>query len=187
MCGRIDVAGDAISEWVSRTLGIQFQAGTNHDMRPTQELAAVVTDSVVHQQNMTWGIKPAWAKKLLINAQAETVHEKPTFKRAFAERRCIVPCSGWYEWSENSGRKRKYLFAHPEGRPLYIAGIFYPAEHLPEVVTLTTQPTEQCLKYHDRMPLIIDERCVEDWLSSLERAQTLAMMPVGVVLLISVS
>lgn len=178
MCGRLNIINDPLYKTVSAALGIEFSPIANSDLRPTQELAVVVSDSGMHQQNMTWGIKPSWAKKLLINAQAETVQEKPTSRRAFAERRCIVPCSGWYEWSEQSGSKKKYLFEHPEGKPLYMAGIYYPADTLPELVTLTTEPSEQCSEYHHRMPLLIGPACVEDWLSSLDKASQLVAMPV---------
>jgi putative SOS response-associated peptidase YedK len=178
MCGRLNIIHDPLFKLVSEALRMQFNPIANDDLRPTQELAAIVADTELHQQNMTWGIKPSWAKKLLINAQAETVQEKPTFRRAFAEHRCIVPCSGWYEWSERTGSKRKYLFAHPEGKPLYMAGIYYPAATLPELVTLTTQPSEQCSEYHHRMPLLIDADCVEDWLTSTDKASQLVALPV---------
>lgn len=181
MCGRLNVIEDPLSALVSEALGMPFHTHSNSDLRPTQTLAAVIADNTqtqMRQQAMRWGIHPSWAKKILINAQAETVHQKPTFKRAFHEWRCIVPCSGWYEWSERSGRKQKYLFSHPEGQPLYMAAIAFPHEDVTEVVTLTTQPNTQCRAYHHRMPLIIDERCVEDWLFSEAKALELAALPV---------
>jgi len=120
----------------------------------------------MHQLDTTWGIKPQWSKKLLINAQSETVAVKPTFRRAFADNRCVVPCSGWYEWSSVAGEgKQKYLFDNVDSSPLYMAGIFYPqAGASSELVTLTTKPDELCAQYHHRMPLLIPEKAVEDWL-----------------------
>jgi len=122
----------------------------------------------MQQLNTTWGIKPTWSKKLLINAQSESVATKPTFKHAFANNRCVVPCSGWYEWSSMAGTaKHKYLFGNENGAPLYMAGIYYPRlEAPPELVTLTAEATEICAQYHRRMPFLISENAVEDWLSS---------------------
>ena len=166
MCGRLNVYGEPISRAVSSALNIGFQAITNNDLCPTQTVSTVAFNNGIHQLDTTWGIKPQWSKKLLINAQSETVTVKPTFKRAFAENRCVVPCSGWFEWSSVAGEgKQKYLFDNEDGSPLYMAGIFYPqAEAFPELVTLTTKPTKLCSQYHHRMPLLIPEQVVEDWL-----------------------
>ena len=166
MCGRINVYGEPLSKAVSSVLQIDFQASTNNDLRPTQTVSTVAFNNGLQQLDTTWGIKPSWSKKLLINAQSETVAVKPTFKRAFAKHRCVVPCSGWYEWSSVAGKgKQKYLFDTVDGSPLYMTGIYYPIlEAPPELVTLTTKPTEQFAQYHHRMPLMIPEKRVEDWL-----------------------
>jgi putative SOS response-associated peptidase YedK len=159
MCGRLNVYGEPLSKAVSSALNIGFQAITNNDLCPTQTVSTVAFSDGVHQL-------PQWSKKLLINAQSETVAVKPTFKRAFAEKRCVVPYSDWYEWSSIAGEgKQKYLFDNPDGSPLYMAGVYYPKfEAPPELVTLTTKPTELCSRYHHRMPLLIPEDAVEDWL-----------------------
>jgi putative SOS response-associated peptidase YedK len=166
MCGRINVYGEPLSKAVSSALNIDFQTITNNDLCPTQTASTVTFNNGMHQLDTTWGIKPSWSKKLLINAQSETVAVKQTFKRAFANNRCVVPCSGWYEWSSVAGEsKQKYLFDNTDGSPLYMAGIYYPqAEAPPELVTLTTKPTKQCAQYHHRMPMLIPEDAVEDWL-----------------------
>ena len=167
MCGRLNIYGDSLSQAVSSALHINFKAANNNDLCPTQTVSTVAFNNGMHQLDTTWGIKPQWSKKLLINAQSETVTVKPTFKRAFAENRCVVPCSGWYEWASVAGEgKHKYLFDNEDGSPLYMAGIFYPQpEASPELVTLTTKPSKQCTQYHHRMPLLIPEQAVEDWLT----------------------
>jgi len=166
MCGRLNVYGEPLSKAVSSSLNIGFQAVANNDLCPTQVVSTVAFNDGMHQLDTTWGIKPQWSKRLLINAQSETVTVKSTFKRAFIENRCVVPCSGWYEWSNVAGEgKQKYLFNNEDGSPLYMAGIFYPqADTPPELVTLTTKPTEQCAQYHHRMPLLIPVQGVEGWL-----------------------
>jgi putative SOS response-associated peptidase YedK len=88
-------------------LGFDFQVTSTQDLRPTQILQAIVSshqDFV--QMEASWWIKPAWSKQLLISAKAETVDQKPTFKQAYNERRCIAPCNGWYEWRKADERNR---------------------------------------------------------------------------------
>ena len=167
MCGRFSVIDDPLAKQVSDMLGIQFSTKTNTDLRPTQDVATIsLLENCIQQQNTIWGIKPSWSKKLLINAQAETVVTKKTFKKAFTERRCVVPCSGWYEWKDEGGpRKQKYLFEHAYGEPLYMAGIWYPHEHN-ELVTLTINPNEKCAAIHSRMPLFIQTQEIERWLQA---------------------
>ncbi len=107
MCGRIDIQGEKLTQGVSDLLGFDFHVATNRDLRPTQILQAIISSAQgLEQMEASWGIKPTWAKQLLINAKAETVDQKPTFKQAFSERRCIVPCSGRYEWRDE-GRAKK--------------------------------------------------------------------------------
>jgi len=164
-----------LSKNVSNNLNIQFQAADNRDLRPTQIVSTITSiDNRLQQLDTSWGIKPSWAKKLLINAQAESVAEKPTFRKAFADHRCVIPCSGWYEWSSRQGNgngngngngKEKYHFNYENHEPIYMAGIWYTAvdEKPPQLVTLTTTPIESCRPYHHRMPLLIPESAVEDW------------------------
>jgi len=157
-----------LSKKVSDNLNIQFLTADNRDLRPTQIVSTVTSiDNRLQQLDTSWGIKPNWAKKLLINAQAESVSDKPTFRKAFADHRCVVPCSGWYEWSSMHGNgKQKYLFGFENQEPIYMAGIWYTPvdETPPKLVTLTTTPIESCKPYHHRMPLLIPESAVEDWL-----------------------
>jgi len=169
MCGRLNVTRDPLAQLVSRALGISFNPITNRDLRPTQRVAAVNSDGkgILRQLDASWGIKPAWSKALLINAQAETVAIKPTFKQSFSHRRCVVPCSGWYEWSAKGGAKSKYEFTAHDMSPLYMAGIWYESEDdltPPKLVTLTTTPNDQCREYHYRMPLLLAEKTVSDWI-----------------------
>jgi len=168
MCGRLDIMSLPLSKKVSDTLNIQFLAADNRDLRPTQTVSTITSiDDSLQQLDTSWGIKPNWAKKLLINAQAESVAEKPTFREAFANRRCVIPCSGWYEWSSMQGNgKQKYIFNYKNQEPIYMAGIWYTPvnEKPPQLVTLTTTPFDSCSPYHHRMPLLISESVVADWL-----------------------
>ena len=180
MCGRMDIDADQIGRWAGDVLGLDWDTETNHDLRPTQ-LVSVLTPE--HRQALVpWGIQPTWAKKLLINAQGETVAEKKTFKRAFNEHRCLVPCSGWYEWRDEGGsRKQKYRFCAADGDPLLMAGLLLPEQEAIKLVTLTITPNDECAPYHHRMPAFIPPEHLSQWLAGTpdDALQLVCPMPNG--------
>ena len=118
----------------------------------------------------------------LINARAETVHEKPSFRRAFARRRCLLPADGYYEWQvlENAGprggkRKQPYFIHRTDGGALAFAGLYelwrddsLPDDHerawLWTAAIITTQATDDVGQIHDRMPMVITPEHWADWL-----------------------
>jgi putative SOS response-associated peptidase YedK len=166
MCGRMNVSDNLMIKALFDSLGIVFKPLPNEDLRPSQVVATITSiDNRLQQHNTTWGIKPAWSKKLLINAQSETVATKQTFKNAFAMRRCLVPCDGWYEWrDEGDKRKKKYLFSHASGEPFYMAGIWHEPDN--QLVTLTTRPNDKCAEFHHRMPVLIEPTNFDYWFNS---------------------
>ncbi len=164
MCGRLNVMDDPLCRIVSNQLGIRFKTQTNTDLRPTQMVSTVgMQHGELKQLDLPWGIQPEWASSLIINAKAETVAVKATFANAFEFNRVIVPCSGWYEWREEDGKKVKYLFSPTDSDVLYMAGIA--VENGKELVTLTTSPNKQCSDFHHRMPLFIPDEQVVNWIS----------------------
>jgi putative SOS response-associated peptidase YedK len=166
MCGRLNIVASDINAQVAKGLGIDFCAQQNLDLRPTQWVSALVMDKDgIQQQDARWGIQPDWSKTLLFNAKAETASSKKTFAFAFDQNRCLVPCSGWFEWRDEGGkRKQKYLFSHAQGEPLYMAGMLFPSDEGCQLVTLTTLATQDCQAYHHRMPLLIDASEIPYWL-----------------------
>ncbi len=173
MCGRLNVVDDPLSMIVSNQLGVQFASPTNTDLKPSQTIACIAKSAnQLTQINLTWGIKPDWSNTLIINAKSETICEKKTFKTAILQNRCLVPCSGWYEWLTENNKKQKYLFSSPDNIPLYMAGIYYPQHsgQSDKLVTLTTKPTTQCAAYHHRMPVIIALNEVSYWFDAKAQA-----------------
>lgn len=165
MCGRFSI-NKAISPIVSELFHTHFNAETNTNLSPSQSVSTLIkSNSNYSQVNALWGIKPSWSKKLIINAQAETVATKPTFKQAFQNQRCLVPCNGWFEWRTEEGKKVKYLFEHANKMPLYMAGILFQHEYT-ELVTLTTQPNDKCGQYHKRMPALVLAKDKDYWFNS---------------------
>ncbi|WP_329497922.1 SOS response-associated peptidase [Kitasatospora herbaricolor] len=134
---------------------------------------------------LRWGLVPAWAKSpesavKMINARAETIHEKPSYRQAFASRRCIIPVDGYFEWQTLPGGgsrppKQPYFVSRADGGVLALAGVYefwrdrsYPADH-PEawLVTcsiVTTAAEETLAPIHERMPLFLDPATFDDWL-----------------------
>lgn len=130
---------------------------------------------------MRWGLVPFWAKDVkigsrMINARAETVAEKPAFRRAFAKRRCLVPADGYYEWQAQPGQPKQPIYiTRLDGRPLAFAGLYElwrdPAVSsggddawLWTTTIITTSAPDELGMIHDRMPMIIDPASWTDWL-----------------------
>lgn len=174
MCGRICILDEPFTRFISELLGIHFEPLRGDDIKPSQQLRTISSQGT---ETAEWGIKPAWAKRLLINAQAETVATKKTFSAAFVNSRCLIPCSGWYEWREEATaggkpHKQKYLFRpQHSSQPLLMAGILFHQDGSTEqagtrLVTLTTAPTVFSGEYHPRMPLLIEPEHARDWLEA---------------------
>jgi putative SOS response-associated peptidase YedK len=131
-----------------------------------------------------WGLVPFWAKDpaiggRLINARVETVDTKPSFRSAFAKRRCLLPADGFYEWlkveQDGKARKQPYYIHRADGGELAFAGLYelwrdksYPDDHpqawLWTSVIITTTAPDEVGRIHDRMPMVIDPARWEDWL-----------------------
>ena len=181
MCGRIDIQPNNINEAVKAGFGVDWDTKENRDLRPTQLVDALLsTPTGFAQTSLQWGIRPSWSKQLLINAQAETVATKQTFRDSFKFRRCVIPCSGWYEWKIlDSGQKRKFRCHAPDESPLFMTGIwFFESASPSQLVTLTTHPTPQCEQIHHRMPLLLQPAQVPHWLTDPPAAlETLLRAP----------
>ena len=121
---------------------------------------------------MKWGFQIP-GRSLLVNARVETAAEKPTFKEAWEKHRCIVPASWYYEWEHltgNSGQKKvgdKYMI-QPKGSSMtWLAGLYRIEDGLPVFTLLTKEPTEDLRRIHDRMPLILPEDRIDEWINPL--------------------
>ena len=116
---------------------------------------------------MKWGYS---GKSLLINARTETAAEKPTFREDWARHRCIVPASWYFEWEHRTGKDgRKYtgdkFMIQPKGLSVtWLCGLYRIEEGLPHFVVLTREPGEEIRFIHDRMPLILPENLVDEWI-----------------------
>ena len=148
--------------------------------RPAAEADDDDKEPVRQLRVLRWGLVPSWAKDpgigiRLINARIETAPLKPSFRKAFAQRRCLLPADGYYEWYGEKGRKQPF-FIHPhDGGVLPMAGLYElwrdpdradddPNRWLWTAVVLTTQAPDDLGRIHDRMPLLVERDRCSDWL-----------------------
>jgi putative SOS response-associated peptidase YedK len=118
---------------------------------------------------MRSGFIPHWAKDenigyKMINARAETVREKPSYRDAYASRRLIVPVSGFYEWKRDGAHKQPYAIRHPDQSPLPFAGLWETWHDIDTFTIITTAAKQPMRAIHDRMPLILAPDQFEEWL-----------------------
>lgn len=187
MCGRYQFSTGEYKEFQQIVRDAQRRSSGQHnelnfpmagDIAPTDEAPVLVASgSKVVAEFQRWGI-PGWRGGLMINARAETVCEKPMFRRSIAAQRCVVPATGYYEWDKE---KHKYFFQIP-GKPLYLAGIFDNVEGVNCFVVLTTKPNTTVHDIHDRMPLLLSSEQIRPWLTSAQDAlQLLTIVPPALV------
>ena len=132
-------------------------------------------------RTLRWGLVPSWAKdpsiaSTMINARIETVAEKPAFRKAFAQRRCLLPADGYFEWyGEQRGRKQPFFIRPRDGRVLAMAGLYEfwrdpsrpadePQEWLTTCTVITTKAIDDVGRIHDRMPMFVERDCYSPWL-----------------------
>ena len=146
------------------------------NVAPTQDVLTVREASAGREATfLKWGLVPHWAKdpaigNKLINARAETVTEKPSYREAFTRRRCLIPLDGFYEWSRRGERKRPFYFRMRDGEPFAVAGLWERWEgdgrSLETCTLLTTEANTLLAPYHERMPVILRPEDYDLWLDA---------------------
>ncbi len=176
MCGRYTLATP------TRRLAEEFsfdassvELSESYNVAPTQGVAAVLEeDGHRRLEVLRWGLIPPWADdpqigSRMINARAETAPGKPSFRRAFRERRCLIPADGFYEWQRTNGAKQPFYIHMEDGRPFGFAGLWesWKGDGEGEVRTctiLTTEPNALLGGIHNRMPVIVAPDAYDVWL-----------------------
>lgn len=166
MCGRYYVDDEMIREieQIVRQMDSGLKDRKSGDVYPSQASAIIKgTEGWLDAGLMCWGFPQSSAerKRLLINARAETALEKKTFRDSVLHRRCIIPARWFYEWDSS---KNKVAFLNPDGKPLYMAGFYRDFGDAERFMILTTQANESVRQVHNRMPLLLKETELEDWI-----------------------
>ncbi|MGD9057843.1 MAG: SOS response-associated peptidase [Desulfobacterales bacterium] len=148
----------------------------NFNVAPTQEILAIYNHEGENWlDKFHWGLVPFWAKdpsigSRMINARAETVAEKPSFKNAFKKRRCLIIADGFYEWKGPKGRKQPMLITLPDKKPFAFAGLWEtwrkndPQTPYRSCTIITTEASPSIRDIHHRMPVILKPEVYRRWL-----------------------
>ncbi|MEJ6478006.1 MAG: SOS response-associated peptidase [Octadecabacter sp.] len=173
MCGRmaITMPHDAMAQMFAATPANDLPEVPNYNVCPTAQVHTVTSDDGTrHLRPMRWGFVPQWYKKpndgpLLINARAETIADKPAFRTAARERRCLIPATGFYEWTKTpEGARLPWYITRMDGTPLVFAGIWQTWDKGEDPLTtcaiVTTGANAAVGSIHHRMPVVVEPA---DW------------------------
>ena len=178
MCGRF--AFYSPSEATAALFGVDGSVAVEprYNIAPTQFIAAIREDEDRTRElvMLRWGLVPFWAKdpaigNRMINARAETVAEKPSYRAAFRHRRCIVLADGFYEWRKEGDAKTPYFISLASGEPFGLAGLWENWKDkdsdasLQTTTLITTAANDFMTPLHHRMPVIVHPDSANDWLS----------------------
>lgn len=185
MCGRY-FFGDRTADEVEKELGLR---PGSISPRPGDATPGMILPGIVRSRNgaqshdsesqatdvrdLFWGLASR-DNKLIINARAESVLDKPMFSDSFSNRRCLLPAAGFYEWDK---AKTKFIFKRPDGKPMYLAGFYDLNEGKDSFVILTTSPNSSMEPVHDRMPVMIEAANAQDYLQDTSAAMDLLKEP----------
>ena len=177
MCGRLALTlpRDAMAKLFNAVLGPDLMPTPRYNICPTQNITTVMSgEDGRHLVPMRWGFLPHWYKSdrdgpLLINARAETIAEKPAFRDACRRRRCLIPATGYYEWTKAPDGARLPWYFHANGQNhLALAGIWQdwetPEGSISTCAIVTTNANETVGAVHHRMPVIVQPADYGLWL-----------------------
>ena len=166
MCGRYQFTEDApeLREITARLRAEGADAFKIGEVFPTNGAPVLLAeDGVLRPAVQNWGF-PAYGRSgVVINARAETAHEKRMFQNSLICRRCAVPTAGFFEWTHAAGEKRKYLFRKPGESALYLAGLWGEFGGERRFVILTRAANDSMRGIHDRMPVILARDELQRW------------------------
>ena len=175
MCGRYSLIAD-LGELARR---FEFEGDwldfeSSFNVAPTQQVLTVVGGDERRAGFMRWGLVPHWSKDMkigsrMINARAETVAEKPSFRSSLRRRRCLVLADGFYEWQRNGEAKRPMRIVMRSGEPFAFAGIWSvwkdaEGNRIPTCAIITTTANDTLRPIHERMPVVLPRDSESFWL-----------------------
>ena len=190
MCGRfaITLPDEAMVQLFGAAPANDLPPVPRYNVCPTQPVAAVISrEGTRHYGPMRWGLIPRWYKHptdgpLLFNARSETLAEKPAFRAAARSRRCLIPATGFYEWTKEGEARLPWFIRRADGEALVMAGVWQ-VWHGPEGARLGTCAIVTCAaagrvaELHDRVPVILEPEDWALWLGEAGRGAARLMRP----------
>jgi len=191
MCGRfaITLPHEAMARLFSAAPDNDLPPVPDYNVCPTADIAAVTLETGRRRlRALRWGFVPHWAESpddgpLLINARAESIADKPAFRDAARQRRCLIPASGFYEWTKDENGTRLPWYVRPAGDgPLALAGIWQDwtgpdGERLATTAIVTCPANDALARIHHRMPVIVAPGDWPLWLGEAGRGAARLMHP----------
>ena len=173
VCGRYQFTAEQSAEILRIVQMVQEKYGGDAwrpgEVRPTAMAPVLVSKAGEAVPELyRWGYRLPGS--LVINARAESVEEKPMFRRSMDNGRCVVPSTGFFEWDSE---KRKYLFTMPDSDALYMAGLWAVRDGQPCYCIVTTKANDSMGGVHPRMPLVLEQKQVRLWLEDTDAAREL--------------
>ena len=185
MCGRFNLIATKMQIMEHFCLQRLADYQPDYNIPPGQKIITVVRleDGSNKAVNLHWGLIPSWSKDRkiashLINARAETLTEKPSFRKAYQQRRCLIPATGFFEWQSTETGKHPYHIHQLASALFAFAGLWEYWEHQQETVysctIITTAANAKIAPIHDRMPVIITTDFYDRWLDKTNTAVEMA-------------
>ncbi|MFN4219045.1 MAG: SOS response-associated peptidase [Candidatus Bipolaricaulia bacterium] len=183
MCGRFTLTLSTAQIEARFGVPLPAQYKPRYNIAPTQEILALIADDQGRRiEPLRWGLIPHWAKdpqiaQKLINARAETLFEKPSFRDAVRRRRCLILADGFYEWRQTPSGKKTPVYVRLKSRePFGFAGLWESwnspdGQTLKTCTIITTEPNELIKPIHNRMPVIVSREYEELWLDPSPKAR----------------
>ncbi len=177
MCGRFEI--HSAIEIIVKLFGIvewDVDYKPSYNVAPTHDIIIAIDKGKRQLIKSRWGFVPSWAKDTsegykMINARAETVAEKPSFREAFQKQRCLVIADGFFEWKKEGKSRKPYLIRLKSEQPFAMAGLYNKwvspdGEEICTNTIITTESNDLVRPIHDRMPAILPQDKYADWLSN---------------------
>lgn len=175
MCGRyvLEVTPDMLQQ--AFNLSSAPEIAPRYNVAPTQYLPVITNEQPDTVSLHRWGLIPSWAKdesiaNKLINARADGVADKPSFRSAFKRRRCLVPATGFYEWQKGDGKIKTPMFIHLNDQDVFAFAGLWEVWHSPDgseirtYTIITTDANDFMQPIHNRMPVILRREDYAAWL-----------------------
>jgi len=175
MCGRFEI--HSAIELIAKIFGIHewdIEYSPSYNIAPSQDILLVLNEGKRRLVKSRWGFVPSWSKELsagykMINARAESVADKPSFRQAFQNQRCLVMADGFYEWKKEGTTKRPFYIRLKSGEPIGFAGLYNvwkspEGEQICTSTIITTDANEIIQPLHDRMPAITSPDAYDLWI-----------------------
>ena len=182
MCGRFSLTSE--TNRIVEAFDIDEVKGAfrnSYNIAPGQDIGAIIEDNSRRLGPLRWGLIPSWADdprigSRMINARAEGLEQKASFKTPLRQKRCLIPADGFYEWKKEGNRKTPFYVFLKDKSPFVFAGLWDiwkspQGEKTATCTIITTSPNSLVKELHNRMPVILPKEHIDLWLDSSMREE----------------